>query len=52
MKVNVRIGDITWRTSVFLDSATGAFVLPIKRSVRQVNRIEAGDIVTIHRSTA
>jgi Domain of unknown function (DUF1905) len=52
VKVHVRIGGTTWQTSVFPDSASGCFVLPIKRSVRQATGIEAGDVVTVHLSTA
>lgn len=52
VRVDVRVGDVTWRTSVFPDAATGAFVLPIKKSVRQANRVEAGDTVTVHLRTA
>lgn len=48
VRVRVRIGTTTWHTSVFPDSATGCFVLPIKKSVRRANEIEAGDAVTIH----
>ena len=52
VKVIVRIDDITWATSVFPDSTSGCFVLPIKKAVRQANGIEAGDIVTVHVRTA
>jgi len=48
VRVRVRIGTTTWRTSVFPDSASGRFVLPVKRSVRLANGVEAGDTVTVH----
>ena len=38
----------TWLTSVFPDTASGCFVLPIKRTVRQANGVEAGDHVEVH----
>lgn len=47
VKVQVRIGATVWRTSVFPDSGSGCFVLPVKRSVRQANEVEAGDEVTV-----
>jgi hypothetical protein len=47
IKVEVRIGGTTWRTSVFPDASSGSFVLPVKRSVRQANGVEAGDHVTV-----
>jgi hypothetical protein len=48
VKVRVRMGSTTWRTSVFPDSASGCFVLPIKRSVRAAQGVAAGDTVTLH----
>jgi hypothetical protein len=48
VRVSVRVGSTSWRTSVFPDSATGCFVLPVKRSVRQAAAVEAGDTVTVH----
>ena len=47
VKVIARIASTTWRTSVFPDSATGCFVLPVKRSVRQATGIEAGDTIAV-----
>jgi hypothetical protein len=48
VKVEVRIGDTRWRTSVFPDAASRRFVLPVKRAVREANRIAEGDSVTVH----
>jgi hypothetical protein len=48
IKVHVRIGEFGWSTSVFPDSTSGGFVLPIKAAVRRVNDLEAGDEVTVH----
>lgn len=47
VKVEVRIGATTWRTSLFPDSASGCFVLPVKRAVREANGIEEGDRVEV-----
>jgi hypothetical protein len=46
VKVEARIGLVTWRTSVFpLNS--GGYVLPIKAEVRKQAGIGAGDEVTV-----
>jgi hypothetical protein len=47
VKVVVRVGGTTWRTSVFPDTASGCFVLPIKRAVREAQGVEAGDSITV-----
>jgi hypothetical protein len=52
VRVVVRVGFTTWRTSVFPDSASGCFVLPVKRSVREANGVEVGDRITVHLSLA
>ncbi len=43
VRVEVQIGDTTWRTSVFPDSKIGCFVLPIKKAVRKAEGIDIGD---------
>jgi hypothetical protein len=46
VRVEARIGLVTWRTSVFpLNS--GGYVLPIKAEVRKQAGIGAGDEVTV-----
>ena len=46
VKVEGRIGDVTWRTSVFpLNS--GGYLLPVKADVRRKAGIGAGDEVTV-----
>jgi hypothetical protein len=52
IKVQVRIGTVAWRTSVFPDSASGGFVLPVKAAVRRANDVGAGDEVTVHLAIA
>lgn len=44
IRVEVSIGKTTWRTSVFPDAATGSFVLPVKKHVRQSEGLHAGAI--------
>ena len=46
VKVEARIGDVVWRTSVFpLNS--GGYLLPVKAEVRRQAGIGAGDEVTV-----
>ncbi len=45
--VLVRIGTTTWRTSVFPQNSSGPYVLPVKRAVRDANRLEVGDEVAV-----
>lgn len=46
VKVEARIGDVTWRTSVFpLNS--GGYLLPVKKEVRSRAGLAAGDEVTV-----
>ena len=46
VKVEARIGDIIWRTSVFPLNA-GGYLLPIKAEVRRKANVAAGDEVTV-----
>ncbi|WP_286277949.1 DUF1905 domain-containing protein [Naasia aerilata] len=45
--VRVRIGTMTWRTSVFPGGTGGGYVLPVKRAVREANGVEVGDEVAV-----
>jgi len=46
VKVEARIDDVTWRTSIFpLNS--GGYLLPVKAEVRRKADLAAGDEVTI-----
>jgi hypothetical protein len=47
VRVTVAVGDTTWQTSVFPDKKTGTFVLPVKKSVRTAEDLEAGDDVQV-----
>ena len=46
VRVEVTVGETTWRTSVFPDKGKGIYVLPVKRSVQGAEQIEAGDEIT------
>lgn len=47
VKVQARVGETVWRTSVFPDSESGCFVLPVKRAVREANGVGPGDEMTL-----
>lgn len=47
VRVGVEVGDTAWQTSVFADSASGCFVLPVKQAVRAAEMVDVGDRVEI-----
>lgn len=47
VRVRVSVGATTWSTSVFPDSKRGAYILPVKKSVRKAEGIDDGDVVSI-----
>jgi len=42
LRVEVTVGETSWRTSVFPDKTSGSFVLPLKAQVRKKEGIEVG----------
>ena len=46
VRVEATIGDVTWRTSVF-PQKSGGYLLPVKKEVRCMAGIAAGDAVTV-----
>jgi hypothetical protein len=46
LPVLVTIGKTRWRTSIFPDRKSGAYVLPLKADVRQREKIVAGKTIT------
>ena len=47
LRVRVTVGESTWTTSIFPDSARGSYVLPIKRAVRKAEDLNVGDVATV-----
>lgn len=46
VRVQARIGEVAWRTSVFpLNS--GGYLLPVKAEIRRQAKLSAGDEVTV-----
>ena len=46
LKVEARIGSMVWRTSIFPDSATNTFELPLKAEVRKKNGLVVGSVAS------
>ncbi len=47
LPVEVEIGKSKWKTSIFPDSKSGCFLLPLKASVRKVENVKLGMRVVI-----
>ena len=47
LKVEATIGSVTWRTSIFPESKTGLFDLPLKAMVRKVNSLTVGSVARV-----
>jgi hypothetical protein len=47
VRVEAQIGATRWRTSVFPDSKSGGYLLPIKADVRKAEGLKAGDLVEV-----
>lgn len=47
VRVSARLGGSSWNTSIFPDAQAGAYVLPLKRAVRDAEGIECGGIVSV-----
>ena len=45
VRVTVTVGSTSWRTSVFPDSKSGTYLLPMKKSVRTAEQLVAGAAV-------
>lgn len=47
VRVKARIGETSWATSIFPDSKSGAYLLPVKADVRKTEGIAPGDAVEV-----
>ena len=45
VRVAVTVGTTSWRTSIFPDSKTRTYLLPVKKEVRDAEKLETGDDV-------
>lgn len=46
LKVEARIGETVWRTSIFPDTKLGIFELPLKAEVRKINDLSVGSVAS------
>ncbi len=47
VRVEVTVGRTTWRTSLFPDSTSATYVLPVKKAVRAAEGLAVGDTVHV-----
>ncbi|MRG60062.1 DUF1905 domain-containing protein [Agromyces sp. CFH 90414] len=47
VRVRVQVGGSDWSTSIFPDSAQGAYVLPVKKAVRVAEGLAEGEPVEV-----
>lgn len=47
VRVEVTVGNTSWKTSLFPDKKSGSFVLPIKADIRQREHLMEGKLVSI-----
>ncbi len=48
VRVEARIGSTTWNTSIFPDTKSGTYILPVKASVRRAENIYIEDLVKLN----
>lgn len=47
VRVRARIGETVWQTSVFPQSQTDTYLLPVRAAIRKREAITAGDMVRV-----
>ncbi|MEV6969479.1 DUF1905 domain-containing protein [Hamadaea sp. NPDC051192] len=47
VRVRVTIGSSTWATSIFPDSKSGCYVLPVKKAVRRAEELHPGEVAEV-----
>jgi len=47
VRVQVTVGDTTWKTSIFPAKERGSYLLPVKKDVRKKESLAAGEPVTL-----
>jgi hypothetical protein len=50
IKVMAEVGGESWQTSLFRDTKSGSYLLPVKKAIRDKARISEGDEVKVHLS--
>jgi len=47
LPVEVKIGKTMWKTSIFPDRKSGAYLLPLKKEIRRKEGLEINDAVSV-----
>jgi hypothetical protein len=47
VKVNARIGETEWSTSLFPNKELESYVLPLKAAVRKKEKLKVGDVASV-----
>lgn len=47
LRVHVTIGESNWATSLFRESKSGSYILPLKKEIRSKEKITEGDLVSV-----
>ena len=47
VKVSVSIGNAAWKTSIFPDSKSGCYILPVKKDIRTLCNLNDGDSASV-----
>lgn len=47
VKVTATVAGTSWSTSVFPDTQSGSYLLPVRKSVREATGIHSGDTVSV-----
>lgn len=47
LRVEAKIGSTLWTTSIFPDTNSKSYLLPIKKEIRKINKINAGNKVEV-----
>lgn len=47
VRVHASIGETSWKTSIFPDKKSGAYLLPLKAAIRTAEGIGDGDAVSV-----
>jgi len=47
IRVSATLGGSSWVTSIFPDSKSGTFLLPVKKAIRARERVGPGDVVGV-----
>ena len=48
IKVEATVSGHNWSTSLFPDSRSGTYLLPVKKTIRSAAGLETGDQVAVH----